>query len=340
MAGVDTDPVSSDERVVALIHALVDRRLRLTKRDIRASVPGYDQTNDQAFARMFERDKETLRSWNFPLVTEGDGVEAVYRLDLDAWPREDVRLTPAELAVLGLAAQAWRVSEQEYAASAMATSARHATTKLAGRATGGADPVPEELTIRLRDPGPTYLPLLEAVAECRPVSFTYLAANTGDVTERHVEPWRVVEHAGAFYLVGRDVDRDAPRAFRLSRIRSAVRGQGRPGAYAIPAQDDGWFRALVRPRTALADDVRLAVLPDRGHELRARAVEVHPTDATSGPLADRDVLMLAEEDVELLADEIAGLADAVLVLAPAGLREAVRTRLRATAALGAPDGRS
>ena len=55
-------------------------------------------------------------------------------------------------------------------------------------------------------------------------------------------------------MIGRDVDRDATRMFKLSRITDLPRRVSRPGAYEVPADLD--LRALARslaPREPTAD---------------------------------------------------------------------------------------
>ena len=87
------------ERLVNLVIALLGTRQYLTAARIRATVPGYEQDDgtaraDEAFKRMFERDKAELREmWNAVraryselrcevpiLVTEGDKSAAFIRV--------------------------------------------------------------------------------------------------------------------------------------------------------------------------------------------------------------------------------------------------------------------
>ena len=62
------------ERLVNLVIALLSTRQFVTAAKIRATVPGYDADDrsekaDEAFKRMFERDKAELREMGVPLET-------------------------------------------------------------------------------------------------------------------------------------------------------------------------------------------------------------------------------------------------------------------------------
>ena len=62
------------ERLVNLVIALLSTRQYVTAARIRATVPGYEPDDgsdraDEAFKRMFERDKAELREMGVPLET-------------------------------------------------------------------------------------------------------------------------------------------------------------------------------------------------------------------------------------------------------------------------------
>ncbi|MGB6763053.1 MAG: WYL domain-containing protein, partial [Mycobacterium sp.] len=61
---------SKVERLVNLVIALLSTRGYITAEKIRSSVAGYsDNASDEAFSRMFERDKNELRDLGIPLET-------------------------------------------------------------------------------------------------------------------------------------------------------------------------------------------------------------------------------------------------------------------------------
>ena len=312
--------VDPAERLLDLLIALRHAPGRLTKADIRASVNGYhDAANDVAFERMFERDKDLLRHLGVPIVTDVDPVheDAVgYRLDTAGYSLPEVTFTAAEIGVLSLAATVWQDAH-------LHGSAHRGLTKLRAVA-AGADP-DAHIGVALRvQPAETALgPLLDAIGARQAVSFSYRAASTGEETTRRVQPWRLVSRDRGWYLIGHDVDRDAPRVFRLSRVVGAVRATGPTGAFEVPEHDAQAILAGSGGARAV-----LAVLPERGAALRARAVEER------GERDGRDVVVVETDDEVSLAAEIAAYGPAVLVLEPPALREAVLARLRAVAALG------
>ncbi|MFC8192284.1 helix-turn-helix transcriptional regulator [Cellulomonas sp. NPDC057328] len=329
------------ERLLNLVIALVNTPGRMTKEQVRSSVAGYqDAASTEAFERMFERDKDTLRELGIPVLTvthAGHGDDVGYRIDTERWSLPPVELTAAELGVLALAAQLWQDQ------SLRADSSR-ALTKL--RAVGHAPEAGDlvaGLAPRVRAGGDAFAPLVDAVQARQAVRFTYHAATTGEVRVRHVEPWKLLARRGGWVLLARDRDRGASRSFRLSRIRGAVRAVGEPGAFDPPTPDElaeasRMWAGDGPERTAL-----VAVTPDRAGALRARGTPV-PADATLPPGADavlaaRDLVAVPFRLAWELAEEVVGYADAVVVLEPSDVRDEVVRLLRVAARLDRLPGR-
>ena len=62
--------ISKVERLMNLVIALLSTRTYITAERIRETVYGYsDSPSDEAFSRMFERDKNELRDLGIPLET-------------------------------------------------------------------------------------------------------------------------------------------------------------------------------------------------------------------------------------------------------------------------------
>lgn len=332
-----------------------------------------DAVADSAFERMFERDKDLLRELGVPVVTiEGaHASETGYRIDMDAYALPPIELTPTQFAVLGVAAELWQDHMLQVDTARALTKLRAAAAGPAGPqdddehddgaghedGTGhgdGAGHVSADdghavdhdadagrvaaIAPRVREAGSAYGPLLDAIIARRCVRFGYRAASSGELTTRTLEPWRIVARRGGWYVLGHDRDKGAPRAFRLSRITGNVRATGASGAFDVPAQLD--VDALLGVHR-VAEPALLAVVPERAAALRAHARvlgedEVAALGAVAQlpeALAGRDVLTAPIEDLGAFAGEIAGYADAVVVLGPPELRRVVIDRLRSAARL-------
>ena len=322
-----TERTPPAERLLNLIIALVNTPGRLTRDQVRRGVVGYDpDAADDAFERMFERDKDTLRELGVPLVTVTDpahGDEQGYRIDHEAYALPPVTLTAQQVGVLALAADLWRDQT-------LAPDARRALTKLRALATtpGDLDAV-AGLVPRLRPGGPGLAVLLDAVTAHQAVTFTYRAASTGELRVRRVEPWLVTHPGAGWYVVGHDLDRGEARVFRLSRIVGKVRPVGEPGAYEIPADADA-TGMVAAARAADSGTAVLVVAPERALSLRARAVGT-ARPATEHPGWDRIEVPYAHRS--RMVDDVVAATDAVVVLEPPGLRADVVAALRAGVAL-------
>ncbi|NUO96637.1 MAG: WYL domain-containing protein, partial [Nonomuraea sp.] len=210
------------ERLLNLVICLLATRRPLSAEQIRQAVPGYDRDGDEAFQRMFERDKNELREIGIPIDVVRDPWEDEpgYRIERQSYELPEITLEPDEAAVLGLAAQVWQRASLAEAASGALLKLRAAgvsTDEPVGGPMGGGA---LELRVDTRDPA--FPALWDAVRDRRVVRFDYRASGSETVRARTVEPWGVVSRRGRWYLAGFDRDRDAPRAFRLSRITGPV----------------------------------------------------------------------------------------------------------------------
>jgi proteasome accessory factor B len=227
--------IDRSERLLNLVVAMLGTGRAISRADIRRVVPGYLSTaSDSAFERMFERDKDELRSMGIPIETVYDDSGDVlgYRIDRQQFSYVDVQFSPQEFHVLGIAAQAW---EQ----AALGPQARNALLKLRP-IVGGDDefsPTPVSFAAHLTASETALLPLLGAVRDQLRVTFPYLAPGSATEVTRSVEPWGVLCRSGFWYLVGFDCDRFAQRIFRLSRISGQLVNTGIPNEQVRPDRD-------------------------------------------------------------------------------------------------------
>jgi proteasome accessory factor B len=308
------------ERILNLTICLLVSGRYLPKSRIREAVEGYHNLSDAAFERTFERDKDELRSLGVPIeVGSFDPLfddEPGYRILSSEFALPPIELDAEEAAVVGVAARVWRHAS-------MAESTRSAISKLRA---AGVEPDASQLaslepSVQASEPG--FEALWNAVLDRTRVSFTYR-----DGSPRTLEPWGLTCYKGRWYVIGRDVDRQATRMFKLSRMADMPRRVSRAGSYEVPADLD--LRRLAR---ALAPQE-----PTETALLAMRAGKA-PALARRGELRASDVKLPAGfavyavnfGDLHSAAEEITQYAADVVVLEPAELRELVVRGLNAVA---------
>ncbi|QFU90624.1 YafY family protein [Amycolatopsis sp. YIM 10] len=314
------------ERLVNLVLALLSTRQYLTAERIRGIVPGYaDAATEDAFFRMFERDKTELRELGIPLETgRNSGFDPVegYRIARRDYELGEIDLAPDEAAAVALAVRLWDSPELTGQAQAALVKLRAAGVEVDQQ----AQPVVEP---RVRTE-PAFSPLLAAVRAGRPVKFEYRRSDSPERLLRTVEPWGVISWKARWYVVGYDRDRRATRCFRLSRILGEVRAFGRAGEVRRPENVNllEYVAGTVNPESSPTTPALLWVADRRAAGVRRRA---KPVDRMTVDGIDGDVMEIELYYPESAADWIAGHAPDVLVLEPDVLAKAVRGRLEAIA---------
>ncbi|MFP5252387.1 MAG: helix-turn-helix transcriptional regulator [Actinomycetes bacterium] len=312
------------ERLLNLLITLLVSRTYVGKARIREVIEDYRTAGDDAFEKMFERDKEELRSLGVPIevgyVDRAFEDEPGYRVERSAFELPEIDLEPDEAAVVGLAARVW-----QHAGLAATTTAALVKLKAAGVGVDRAalDVVQPQLTAE----EPAFEAFWDATRTRTEVTFSYRTSTSADPATRRLQPWGVVSYRGRWYAVGHDVDREEPRMFRLSRVQGAVRTTGRPHSYDIPPGTD--LRELTQMLAPRQPDRTAVVLvrDGAGHGLRR-----HARVATHGQTrAGWDRLEVAFASAETLADEVLEYGADVIVLEPAEVRDEVVARLERVA---------
>ena len=312
------------ERLVNLVIALLSTRQYLTAEQLRSAVPGYEPDDgseraDEAFKRMFERDKAELRDLGIPLETGRTSIADVedgYRISRRDYELPTVDFDPAEAAAVGLAARLWQ-------SATLGAPARTALMKLrAGGTALDPDLAISPPTVDASDPA--LAPLLTAVRERRAVRFDHRSGGGSDAITRHIEPWGVLSWQRRWYVVGYDLDRDAPRSFRLSRVDGTVTVTRQESTHERPVDLD--MVAMVAGRSEWRREAEILVAPGRAGRLRRAALRSEPPTTPGGP----DRLVVDFADARWLAREVASAGTGVEVLGPPDVVDAVRAVLHAT----------
>ncbi|MCZ3389288.1 MAG: WYL domain-containing protein [Actinomycetia bacterium] len=312
--------VSRTERLLNLVICLLAATRYVNKEQIRQAVPQYAGcASDEAFERMFERDKDDLREMGIPLETGSNEVffddEIGYRIPKDAYALPPVAFDSEELAVLGVAARMW-----QHATLAGATA--RAIRKLESV---GVDVDPEALAViepRVDAAEPAFAALWDSVQQRHRVRFHYSRGGAA-AAPRRLQPWGLVSWHGRWYVVGHDDDRGETRVFRLSRIQGDVTADGPAGSVVVPDNVDITASVRMLAQPAPARTARLQVQSGRAVPLRRQGTVVSEEPGAS-------VLDVPFEDAEQMASIVCGFGSAVTVLTPADLKDAVVRRLRTT----------
>lgn len=197
------------ERVLNVLIFLLESARPVTAEDIRRTVPGYADQTDEAFHRMFERDKDVLRRLGIPLelvALDAWEVDFGYTVDPDKYAIADPGLTDEERAALSLASRMVRLGGSHAGLDGL--------LKLGGIERGlGFEPFGADLGEEAEVLGP----LFAAVTESRPVSFDYRD------NRRSLDPYGVAHRRGHWYLVGSSSGEE--RIYRIDRLTKLSVGE-------------------------------------------------------------------------------------------------------------------
>lgn len=307
------------ERLVNLTVALLEAPRPLTLAEIRQRTGYYTDGDVATTRRRFERDKADLRRLGVPITTATPPLsdEQGYTIARRDYELPDPELTAEEVAALGLAVRLTGASGTPLALA-----------KLAARAPDPID-LPAPIT-RVELPVDPIDAIADAVVRRRILRFTYRRAD-GSRSARTIDPYAVVRRRAAWYVVGRDHDRDALRAFRLDRVVDRPRADDADGAFTVP--DDLDVAAAV---TGPGEDevaVRLAVSPSARWAVSLRGGR--PTgELVAG---DREVFEVTGLHPWRDRSWVLGLGSDVVVLEPASLRDAVVQALDDLLAVDTPE---
>ena len=319
------------ERLLNLLITLLVSRGYVTKQRLREVIPDYkDASTEDGFEKMFERDKEDLRSMGIPIEVGGyDPLfedEQGYRVLRSAFELPDISLEADEAAVIGLAARVWQQAGLASATSDALIKLKAAGVEVDREALNVAQP-------QLAADEPSFERFWEAVATRRPVTFSYRTSAAARPTTRRLQPWGIVSYRSRWYVVGHDLDRQEKRMFRLSRVAGSIRFAGPADSFTVPEGTDlRALTSLLAPDTA-ERTAGVRVSEGRALALRHRAVSTAATDHEGW-----DRLEVGFGRSEALVDELASYGPDVVVESPEDVREAVLNRLRAAAGAGAGAG--
>ncbi len=317
------------ERLLNLYIMLLAQTRFVSKQDIRRAHYGEHNDNtrgNEAFEKAFERDKDDLRELG--VVIEVGSLdhyfedEQGYRISPDTSSLPEIRFEADEAAVLGIAARAW---EQHTLARATTEAMRKLAAQGVEVDTSRLDLVPPSL----RAEEPAFDACWEATQKRRVITFDYRRPGQ-EAASRRLQPWGVVRSSGRWYVVGHDVDRQAERVFRLSRVQGKVTAVGKSAAYDVPAGTD--VKAIADRLVHSTPDIAATVLVRQRTGVALRRVAISVEEDVAGPdeLSAWDRLSLSGQFRDLV-NAVLALGSNAVVEGPDELRSDVLVRLSGVA---------
>ena len=241
-----------NERLINLVIALLATKKYLTKNQIFRAVAGYEGSQE-ATDRMFERDKEELRSLGIQIEMKGiDPLfddEIGYRIIPDRYRFDLGPLTKQEITLLALASQAWKES-------ALSDLARSTYLRLESLGVS-SDFTDLPLTPTIANVPENLPALLEAIDQRKFIEFKYF--NQEDYLEsRKVAPYGIYSLNQRWYLYAHDADREDLRSYRIDRIDGEIKRSSKSfdlPEFTLPDRHFPSIQALVEIQRDLAPEL-------------------------------------------------------------------------------------
>jgi proteasome accessory factor B len=291
-----------NERLINLAIALISAKRPISKEQIFRSIEGYSG-NQEAKDRMFERDKEALKSLGIDItIAPIDRLfddEVGYQITEKDYAVSFGDLSAKEIGFLTVAAKIWE--ETSLAESANEIIRRlHSLGVAAEIELGPIYQKPTDLT-----------EILEAIHLDNCVSFSY--TNEENATEtRRLAPFAISSNQGLWYVHGKDLGLNSLRTFRLDRFASLVEKIdlriNKPKDFQVPSFIEGKVSAKIKIRRDLANT------------LRSKAIEIIHGD-------DWDIATIDFPSKDSALFEILWHGDNVEIIEPLELRNTIIQRL-------------
>jgi proteasome accessory factor B len=300
------------ERLINLTIALLATKRYLTKLEIFRTVEGYEGSVETK-ERMFERDKDDLRSLGISIdVGSFDplfGDESGYRIKSENYQLELGTVTPTEISLLSMAADAWQ-------GAAFSDVAQSAILKLSSMGIPADSIDIPGLSPKLTNSSKELETIAEAIGNSDFLTFDYLSTNL-DSEERTIIPIALSNRSGHWYVSGVDHGVEEVRTFRLDRIQGIFTVSTNKDPFEFPAEFEfDQMEATSALRFAVID-----VRKGKGFALRSLST-------ATKDLGEWDQIKIPIFTVEFLTAQILWHGDDVFVHEPTDLRENIVKELQ------------
>lgn len=204
---------SKSERILNLFFVLINSKRPIPRHEIRQRVNGYEECEtENAFERMFERDKDELRNTGIKIDTVPiDPLfddELGYQVDSQTFLTKTVSWTPSERAILSLASTTWHRTEFE-------NLAKTATLKTGGSIKIKIDDkktqIYSEELLKFRN-------ILKSLNTKSIIEFGYVSFDEDEPKNRRVIPKKLYRQGDNWYFDAYDLASSNWKTYQTSRV--------------------------------------------------------------------------------------------------------------------------
>jgi len=296
------------ERLINLTLALLATKRHLTKSEIFKAVAGYSGS-PETMERMFERDKDELRSLGIEIEVKGiDPLfedEQGYLIRSETFQLSENEFTKEELLYLTMAANLWHDS-------ALGSDSKAALLKiqsLSGPIESDAVNTP---AVRDSESAALLSSVFEAVDTEQLIKFGYKGK------ERTAQPFGLYTRDGFWYLVARE--EAEIKSFKLLRIEGKIVKEGKSGSFKKPPEFD-LIKFLSNSRSEQEILAKVYVRKEQANVLRSKysAKEINE---------EWDLMSIPYIYEQEIIETILWYGTNIIVDSPASLRSEVISRLK------------
>jgi proteasome accessory factor B len=299
------------ERLINLTLALLATKRYLTKSEIFKTVAGYSGS-PETMERMFERDKDELRSLGIAIEVKGiDPLfedEQGYLIRSETFQLSENEFSKEELLYLTMAANLWHDS-------ALGSDSKAALLKiqsLSGPIESDAVNTP---AVRDSESAAPLSSVFEAVDTEQLIKFGYKGK------ERTAQPFGLYTRDGFWYLVARE--EDEIKSFKLLRIEGKIVKEGKAGSFKKPPEFD-LIKFLSNSRSEQKMQAQVLVRKEQVHVLRNKY-------STKEINEEWDLMLIPYIYEQEIIETILWYGTNIIVDSPASLRSEVISRLKVIA---------
>ncbi len=210
--------ISKAERLLNLFFVLLNTKRPISRNDIRQKVSGYENCeSDSSFERMFERDKDELRSTGIKIETLSMDTlfedELGYRIDQNIFITKVIDWSRDERIMLNLASAIWKNTEFENLAKIASIKTGNVTSEISD---SDSETINDLNMLNYRS-------ILQSLQNKSALEFQYVALDDSKPRNRKVIAKRLYRLEKYWYIEAIDIAAQLIKNYQINRIYGKIR---------------------------------------------------------------------------------------------------------------------